>query len=415
MNRSIQQLIAEFRRLREENERLRRLLAQQRLEEQGARQPLLPISPRPPPVATIGFENTPSRIGEITIRSKTSPPPQLRIAIPRLLNECPFFQDILRTPCFVTLNDQRYGKISTTKRSRISSGNISSMIQYSLIQSFLMQLAKENPGTACLTGNITIRFLGDSDDRDLQIINDPQISHIHPSWRNSEEQELCFQHRLIYIPVLLQWVSQRNQLQPFGNSVTCNGCSGHAAALIIDNQNKNIQFYDPNGTFPSYFVAASDWIQRHIFQAIPKLREYHYIDEAHVPQFVGFQANTQLQMCTYFASLYVALRFMCPRLSAEEINHSLAKIPKNQIFDLLSLFHCYIIEKSRQSGLLNAYANIAEVHAKAFNLLINARSYGITANEEESLWTLFKEAEYFANFDILTSYQKFQEIVQSFQ
>src|SRR5581483_308359 len=202
MNRSIQQLIAEFRRLREENERLRRLLAQQRLEEQGARQPLLPISPRPPPVATIGFENTPSRIGEITIRSKTSPPPQLRIAIPRLLNECPFFQDILRTPCFVTLNDQRYGKISTTKRSRISSGNISSMIQYSLIQSFLMQLAKENPGTACLTGNITIRFLGDSDDRDLQIINDPQISHIHPSWRNSEEQELCFQHRLIYIPVL---------------------------------------------------------------------------------------------------------------------------------------------------------------------------------------------------------------------
>ena len=130
---------------------------------------------------------------------------------------------------------------------------------------------------------------------------------------------MCLQHQLILVPIHMEWVKSMKQIEALGGPLEhCVGCTGHAAALLIDTRRREIQAWDPNGTLGPYFVAASQWLEERFRFAASSpnagllgfLGSYQYIDAAKVPYF-GFQAGTALQMCGYFSALYMALRIEC--------------------------------------------------------------------------------------------------------
>lgn len=322
----------------------------------------------------------PERIGQITVASQRgtviSRPERATLDIPPILLACPLIQRILATPCYVSLTDARYHLIESNRTQTLSPaeerprprrqpnrpGFITSTLQYSLLVSILTEMAKQQPGQVCITGHIEIRLQGSFSSARQQVWPDrpgQPLSRIYFGLTPGRVAQ-CRANRLVYIPVSMQWSRTP--------TVECNGCVGHATALLIDNSEKTIQLYDPNGTNAPYFAAAEQWL-RHQFARRGLFSSYTFMQSASIPRF-GYQIGTDLQMCAYFSALYVAIRIHCPSIAAQDVNDALERIPKPDIRRVLSLFHCYLLDQGRP--VFEAARRLSSLHSGVYTRYLRA-------------------------------------------
>jgi hypothetical protein len=326
---------------------------------------------------------------------------------------------MMSVPCNVHLTQTRYEYmiVDQTQTIRGSTG-LRSTIHYSLIRAWLYEFAKVRPGQACVTGEVRVRILGQFENKVSGPVI-PEASYIQTGWRDQSAAQQCLSHRLTILPVYIDWAPtlqhitrsqfvtpevlqatvNLNAVTKSAELLQCVDCSGHACALVVDNQHRTVQFWDPNGSAQPYFVRASEWIQRNI---PAPLNQYSYVPDLQVPYF-GYQAGTELAMCAYFSALYLALRIDCGQFTAQQINDSLREIDRGDILNVLSHFHCLVLDQCFRSGLLVAYNALPQLYEEAFGVVLNA-----PAAQEGELRQRMREADFIVTWDLLGATQSFR-------
>ena len=379
------------------------------------------------------------RRGDVVIRN------QLRL--PKLLNECPLIQRILNTPCNVTLNQPRYNIIQQTRFFTLTSGSNESRLYLCLLNSILKEMSIDKSlsisetnkyrqhNSACVGGWIQVVIQGAFQSPKQRVISQASSYFIPKSFQSRPEKiqderktlkmdqanQLNKSCSLLYIPISVTWTQDKSNIIEAIESVNdkqrwfCSNCEpGHAMALIADSNSKTIQVYDSNGIGASYYEAIIQWIDDQLNGPWSNLfSDYSLLNDVNIPQF-GIQTNTGIAMCGYFSALYAAIRITCPYISPLDLNHALLEIPKSQIFNLLNLWHCFIIQYAKQKQLLTALQDVPDLFTQIFNRLINPHIYlkSLPKENVQVLWNRLNRLQYISDIDLIKTWKELQQQVR---
>lgn len=123
--------------------------------------------------------------------------------------------------------------------------------------------------------------------------------------------------------------------------------SPHAMALLINNDEKEVELFEPNGvTDWSHLVF--DALQGYFKDAFPRDR-YKWIPTQEYCPLLGIQSISKRAMCGLFSLLWIYLRLHCFKIDREQLNTNLLKGGKSLIDRLLRGLMCKVADFA-QSG-----------------------------------------------------------------
>ncbi|AYV87028.1 MAG: hypothetical protein Sylvanvirus19_11 [Sylvanvirus sp.] len=377
----------------------------------------------------------PRRIGNVTLRSTNLQPERAPVASlvsdiqSSVLQKCPLWNQILQTPCRVTLDDRRYGILSSTLyfQGGVGRETISAIplehrqyqVTYSILHNVLTQVAREQ--NICVQGSIhvyvveRIHSVLDNNNNNNNRYNQRRVQrrqypveHVVPSASSIDLGSLsdsCIHSKLIYVPVTITW------LHSDSDPIPCYACPSHATALIIDPSLKTIELIDSNGTAPTYYGVVAAWIGSEITKN-PQFIGYQFLSDTTTAPHWGFQTNTELEMCSYFSALYVCLRMYCPSISSQQLYDALVQIPRRQMYDLLSQFHCFLLDYAYDHNILQAASQLVNSMKSVYGILINARYHSISPERAARYWQYFNVALELASSDVRKAVSYLKQITR---
>jgi hypothetical protein len=345
------------------------------------------------------------------------------------LRQCSLIQQLMTVPCNVRLTQQRYYALTATQRSTLSSstGQTSTLV-YSILNTAMNRIIYEI-SNACSGGAIEVLIFGNIRDTNTNRTGNsasPQRVIDAGSKFDLDAAQQCLQRvtgqkgndqngtnqnpnssqvRWIYVPVGARWTIDprvRSRAEAEGEEFVCGASecdTGHAMALLIDTQNKTVELFDPNGAKVPWYRPIADYIARQL-DLHPEFQSYRLFDNSELPPY-GVQAGSNLALCAYFSSLYVAIRLSCQEWNATRLNQELLKLNATDLRLLLQLWHCYLVQYTYTSGILDATERLSELHNAVFSQLINLpaqlqfynrrprqQSQNLTATQLEQLWSI---------------------------
>jgi len=131
--------------------------------------------------------------------------------------------------------------------------------------------------------------------------------------------------------------------------------SGHANMLIIDNENKTIERFEPHGHNLSFdrkkqILRGIDSKFDNKLLSYLKLNKYKYISPIDISPKIGVQlkADAYYGMCVTYSLMYLQLRIMNPDVDQKEIVKYLLKKTKAELYDIVLRYSKYIEEKLKE-------------------------------------------------------------------
>lgn len=297
------------------------------------------------------IQSEPVRIQQ-PARSDASTFLALPLRLERPLSQCQLIRDILAVPCETRLRQHRYEAITNvstqTTSWRNAQGELSGTISYCILNSIMTHMVRRNTSRACVAGQITLLIHGAPRSQTQQIIESASRFDL-------DFPHACNGKQTIYVPMSAYWSSRdpeellraaaapaKNRLSEDGDMCAGPCDSGHAMALIIDNKERTIEYFEPNGKIASWYAVISlfltRWFRRH-----PVYRAYRVDEEFCCPP-VGIQSRVGLPMCSYFSSMYVAIRLLCQEIPENEVVTHLLRLGKQGLQQLLQRWHCYLLD-----------------------------------------------------------------------
>ena len=313
-------------------------------------------------------------------------------ALPAVLRDCALVRRILRAPCEERLRQFRYSELSSQQYNWVGEREIT----YSLLTSIVTALVRSDAASgACVAGRASLVVAAADPDADEAQRVIPQASVLLTD-AVSTDPARC---ERVYVPLDVYWATSP-QLQARarreGAGFQCNQCPGHAMALLIDNRERTIEVYDPNGPGATWFRP----IERFLLERLRRQQRFAaYASIAKAGQCVtrdprirfspsaadardfapaaargrdiGPQYVASLPMCAYFSNLYALLRLTCDDLDAAQVNDALVGLGRARLVDLLQRFHCFLVDYAIRSGLFEDAEALPELYYDVVNLLGN--------------------------------------------
>lgn len=128
----------------------------------------------------------------------------------------------------------------------------------------------------------------------------------------------------------------------------------HAMVLIVDNEKKEVELFEPNG-------AAIEWVPL-VFDAAKShftdFASYKWLEPQEFCPRVSIQGISKHAMCAYFSMLWVYLRTHCPLIDRETLVRVLLQGGPHFIDRLLIGLQCLIIQFVQTSNLPPTYVRL---------------------------------------------------------
>ena len=322
------------------------------------------------------------------------------------LGECWLIEEILNSPCSVRLLQSRYYEIISEYTITLRPEPRS--ITYSVINTIMTHLVEHQSEAACAAGRIQLYLFGNPDSKSTQdnvVISEATDFNVKIPRRCNYGNKNT---NLIYIPLGIQWISSAKalkQAQTQGPDFNCQGnCdSGHAMAIIINNADKSIDLFEPNGRFVPWYKPVEEYLST-MFDSEPKYKDYVFNDiQACLPN-RGIQAIAQKPQYAYFANLYAALRLLCPELTPPSIIQSLLALNKKGLLQLLQRFHCFLVNYAQENGIFSGIEYMLQLYNQVHYKMINFRNYSKNAKHNKAYYAdLIDRAEDLAFNDIFAA------------
>jgi hypothetical protein len=122
---------------------------------------------------------------------------------------------------------------------------------------------------------------------------------------------------------------------------TENALKGHRMALLLDNENKELELYEPNGGETLWGPLVKEALQAYLGRQLTSLRKYRWIDtHQFCPRIMGPQTLSGRKMCVYYSLLWIYLRLHCPAVDRGTLTTILALEGKVGIDRLLKAIQC---------------------------------------------------------------------------
>lgn len=315
-------------------------------------------------------------------------------SVPSPLGDCWLIKKILAAPCNVRLIQKRYGEFSTqhretematytiTYRDKTNANVVRGTLSYCILNSIMSHLVRRNSKLACVAGSITLLIYGSPKSREQHIIESASIFQLDfPEW--------CKAKQTIYVP-LNAWWSSRSTITGATELDPCAGqCdSGHAMALIIDNKERTIEYFEPNGKNARWYATIALFLTQW-FKKNPQFKDYRVDEEFCCPP-VGIQMEAGgLPMCAYFSSLYVAIRLLCQdSIPENEVVSRILQLGKHGIRQLLQRWHCFLLQYDDRHQITGTALALRKLYSKTLGKLAELslhRQYRTRLAEIESI------------------------------
>lgn len=297
-----------------------------------------------------------------------------RFSIERLgpnLSECSFIRQVLQTKCSERLLQSRYYDI--IGEQTISIPRTKHAITFSIINSIMTNLVKEQGTNVCTGGRVQLYLAGDPESANQQVVNEATVVNFRFP-RQCGEAKLR-QAKLIFVPLNIRWIQSPRAVERAktqGRNFKCSSeCpEGHAQALLIDTEDKTIEFYEPNGKNVPWYKPISSYLTR-LFKHDRHFSSYTVLDYAACLPNRGVQQIAQRPQCAYFSNLYAAVRLLCPEIEPAAIIIEFIALKQGGVLNLLQRFHCFLVEYAQSLGLFQAVEQLPRFYTRVLNKLLN--------------------------------------------
>lgn len=143
----------------------------------------------------------------------------------------------------------------------------------------------------------------------------------------------------IYIPLHLVIFDESNEM-----------VAAHSTILLVDNKNKTIEYFDPNGpSKTSYFHQGEDAAREIATKYYPTHKFIPMIDFC--PLFGDLTQFAGRPYCAHWSLLYAYIRTYCPNLSRKEIVNLLLE-KEEEGYDLVYKFTCFLWELGIETDII---------------------------------------------------------------
>ena len=138
----------------------------------------------------------------------------------------------------------------------------------------------------------------------------------------------------------------------------------HAAAVIVDNRRREIEYFDPNGSeYSEAWLETQQFLQARFAQQYPN---HEFIStEQFCP--LGPQAQANTSLCAAWTLLYLQTRLQFPTLSRQLIINSMLSFSRATLNQIIAGYMCYLFKFGRESGIfhaVNLQARLTDIYEK---------------------------------------------------
>lgn len=259
------------------------------------------------------FEEKPACADLVSQSQKIKVDVPLRHPEASALQDCPGFRSLLESAC-----DQKFTPINYARYSRYADDFIDEIVQSSSSKCF--------GGKVNVICNLMERWA--------------EVSRMRP--------QSCFvsnesKNKLTVISVHLTMGLFKRGEQDTGLGE--DQVSRHAMVLIIDDLEKQVELFEPNGADPAWVPLVFDALQKYFVD----YQSYDWIDAHEFCPRLGIQSVSAIQkaspsgFCAYFSLLWVYLRVTCSSISRRELSAELLSEHGRYIDPLITGLQCQLI------------------------------------------------------------------------
>lgn len=140
----------------------------------------------------------------------------------------------------------------------------------------------------------------------------------------------------------------------------------HGEAIIIDTQEKTIEFFEPNGSYVAWYPFVSSFLENALVTQYPG---YRFISTSDFCPLLGPQGLAKVPFCAAFSLLYLILRIHNPQFSSKDIIDIWLELPREALIILIEAFICYADEYSKYYNLRrlqDVYDNLSSIFQVSF-------------------------------------------------
>lgn len=163
----------------------------------------------------------------------------------------------------------------------------------------------------------------------------------------------------------------------------------HSTAVIIDNYNHTIEYYEPNGPLVPWHPRVDRYLQKYFTNLYPN---YRYITMTKYCPGVGPQAIAGLPFCTIFTLLQLWSRIVSPDLDQKILFEQLTKLSRIEMAKLIVRFICHLYNYAKYLNLFelddiyddeDAFPHTPYLHRHRYSLYLdNKREELLALNQQ---------------------------------
>lgn len=125
---------------------------------------------------------------------------------------------------------------------------------------------------------------------------------------------------------------------------------GHATFALINNDEKTIEYFEPNGTKADWLNTVGPVLESY-FKNNYTYYLYTFIPPRQFCPYQGPQQITQDELCANWSSLYIVLRLACPDVPRRDLVTMLTNQGKEYLQTLIYKWICYMTQYIEDTGI----------------------------------------------------------------
>ena len=217
-----------------------------------------------------------------------------------------------------------------------------------VFEPLLIQVARQNP-SICVNPEL---FINIEPSGYVNIVKDDP--NYYDRCRNNPDQRYTF----ISIGIMFYqsfYEKNPNEDQPNPGDERF----GHATNIIIDHQNKTIEYYEPNGPADlEWHPRVQKFLQKHFSKEYP---DYKFIPAENYCSPIGPQGIAGVPYCVVFSFFHLWSRIIAPDLDVEEFIMDLVSRSQSQLQDIIIRFICQLYNYAQSMNLFQIYEHYQRI------------------------------------------------------
>lgn len=190
------------------------------------------------------------------------------------------------------------------------------------------------------------------------------------------DQAKCHLLETVVIPVTTSFApfnfKQAKTKEEIKEQYNALGGEGHYTVLVVNTKNKEIEYFETNGSSAPWLPETEKAIREAITQGtknnvLPsEWSTYQFIWPGQFCPRVSWQGLAQTQTCAYWSTLFAVLRITCSSIPREELIDAILNQGKEFLLKLLQAWHCFMWNYARKHYIIQVPKTL-EAWTKVFD------------------------------------------------